>query len=110
MHVWVDAVHEGQVYTLESHPIHSTWLTAITKRNWTRRDRCECESVADVADMAADGSGRRTYFSDRSWGHVSGQQWISAWKFMPTPALDEERATWNAECGLTRKNALAKKV
>lgn len=74
MHVCVDALYQDQGYTLESHPIHSTWLTAITKRNWTRRDRCECESVADVADMAVDGSGRRTYFSERSWGRVSGEQ------------------------------------
>jgi hypothetical protein len=53
-------------YTRESQPIHSTWETAMTNRNWTRLDRWAWDRVEDVADMAVEGSGRRTYLSERS--------------------------------------------
>jgi len=52
--------------TRDNHPIHRTCDTAMTNKNWIRLDRWACDSVAIVAGAAEDGSGSRTYLSERN--------------------------------------------
>jgi hypothetical protein len=53
-------------HTLDSQPIHSICDAAMTNKNWILLDRWACESVAEVTAEAVDGSGNKTYLSDRN--------------------------------------------